>query len=188
MRNLDWARPPEDRLGAVVPLDLEPLAGEGLAMALTHLTVYPCGFEFAFTAVTAVEPGELCAATLEVARERGEDPVGLSLHFGVEFADGRREDAHAAWISINGPSRVPPGFPRQMPPDPETEIFIRGGGSSPLPHRYPGSAYVWPLPPPGPLTFWLGWPAAGMPVTPLRIDAAAVLDVAGTDAALWEEP
>jgi hypothetical protein len=35
---------------------------------------------------------------------------------------------------------------------------------------------MWPLPPPGPLSFVCEWPAAGIPLTRAQIDAQALID------------
>jgi hypothetical protein len=184
MFDLDVFRPPEDIVGAVVPLDLDVGTNDEVAMAITHLTVYPSGFGFDFTALTKEDPGVVCADELALAREAEEDPVGLQFHQGVEFADGRRADSLTHWISINRPA-----MPNQMhlPSDPLTEISLRAGGAGPYSRRYSGSGWVWPLPPEGPLTFWVGWPAAGLPSRPSVIDAATVLDVVGAATVLWSE-
>jgi hypothetical protein len=183
MFDLDVLRPPEDVVGAVVPLDLDVGSNDDVAMAITHLTVYPVGFGFGFTSLTKQDPGAVCADELELARNSDEDPVGLQFHLGVEFADGRRADSLANWISINGPAMSPPHFPS----DPLTEISLRVGGAGGYNRRYSGSGWVWPLRPDGPLAFWVGWPAAGLPSRPSVIDASMVLDAVGGATTLWSE-
>jgi hypothetical protein len=184
MFDLDVLRPPENVAGAVVPLGLDVGTNDEVAMAITHLTVYPVGFGFGFTALTKEDPGVVCAEELAVAREAEEDPVGLQFRLGVEFADGRRADSLAQWISINGPAMADR---MHFPSDPVTEISLRARGAGPYEHRYSGGGWVWPLPPEGPLTFWVGWPAAGLPPRPTVIDAATVLDAVGAATALWSE-
>jgi len=184
MFDLDVLRPPEGIVGAVVPLGLDVGTNDEVAMAITHLTVYPCGFGFGFTVLTKDDPGVVCADELELARDAEEDPVGLQFHLGVEFADGRRADSLTHWISINRPA-----MPSRMhfPSDPLTEISLRPGGAEARNRRYSGSGWVWPLPPEGPLTFWIGWPAAGLPSRTSVIDAAIVLDAVGAATTLWSD-
>jgi hypothetical protein len=93
MFDLDPLRRPEDVVPAVVPLGLDVGTNDEVAMAITHLAVYPTGFGFGFTALTKVDPGVVCADELELARNAEEDPIGLQFHLGVEFADGRRADS-----------------------------------------------------------------------------------------------
>jgi hypothetical protein len=184
MFDLDALRPPENVVPAVAPLGVDVGTNDEVAMAITHLTVYPTGFGFGFTALTKEDPGVVCADELEVARDAEEDPVGLQFHLGVEFADGRREDTLKHWISINhaGASNR-----MHLPSDPLTEISVRPLGASANDRSYSGSIWVWPLPPEGPLTFWVGWPAAGLPSRPTVIDASMVLDAVGAATTLWSE-
>jgi hypothetical protein len=184
MFDLDVLRPPEDVVPAVVPLGLDVGTNDEVAMAITHLTVYPTGFGFGFTALTKDDPGVVCADEFEFARGAKEDPVGLQFHLGIEFADGRRADSRTHWISINRPA-----MPNRMhfPSDPLTEISLRAGGAGAHDRRYSGSAWVWPLPPDGPLTFWVGWPAAGLPSRPTVNDGLMVLDAVGAATTLWSE-
>jgi hypothetical protein len=174
----DWIHPPEDELGGIVPLDIEAIANPDLVIALTHLTVYPQGFSLRFIALTAAEPGELCSD------DEGRD---LALRFGVEFADGRRSDAKNHWILRDGEDSEHWRFPERLPPDRERDIFITGIGGGSLPTRHRCACWIWPLPPPGPLTLRAGWPAAGAPVQSIQIDAGTVLDAAAVSRPLWED-
>jgi hypothetical protein len=184
MFDLDALQPPEDVVAGVVPLNLEVGTNDLVAMAITHLKAYPIGFEFEFTVLTKEDPGVVCADELEVARNAEEDPVGLQFHLGVEFADGRREDTLKHWISIN---HATASNRMHLPSDPLTEISVRPLGASANDRSYSGSAWAWPLPPDGPLTFWVGWPAAGLPSRPTVIDASMVLDAVGAATTLWSE-
>jgi hypothetical protein len=174
----EWMHPPEDELGGIVPLDIEAVANPDLVIALTHLAAYPQGFSLSFVTLTVAEPGELCPA------DAGES---LALHFGVEFADGRRSDTTNHWILRDGEDRDHWRPPERLPPDRNRDIFITGIGGGSLPRRHRSACWVWPLPPPGPLTLRAGWPAAGAPVQSLQIDAGTVLDAAAASRPLWED-
>ncbi len=183
MFDLDTLRAPENTVEAVVPLDLDVGTNDRVAMSITDLRVYPTGFGFGFTALTIDRPGVVCADEMEVARTTGEDPIELQFHVGVEFADGRRADDHSHWIAANFPART--DRPR-LASDPLTDITVQFDGVGPYDRRYSASGWVWPLPPPGPLTFWVAWPAAGVRSRPNVIDAATVLDAVGDATVLWE--
>jgi hypothetical protein len=182
--DLDALRPPEDVVPAVVPLGVDVGTNDLVAMAITHLKAYSTGFEFDFTALTKEPPGVVCADELAVARDAGEDPVGLQFHLGVKFADGRREDTLKPWISSN---RAAASNRIHLPSDPLMEISVRPLGASANDRRYTGSIWVWPLPPEGPLTFWVGWPSAGLPSRPTVIDASLVLDAVSAATKLWSD-
>ena len=47
--------------------------------------------------------------------------------------------------------------------------------------------WLWPLPPPGPLTFVVEWPALGIAETRAETDATAVVEAAASAAPLWPE-
>ena len=177
----EWMRQPEDRIAGVVPVDLELAASETVVMAMTHIAAFPQGFGFHFDTVTSVDVGEVCASSIEDGE--GND---LALLFGVEFADGRRADGGTNWIMRDGEDHFGlPAMPKRLPPDPDLEVFISAGGVASYDRRFAGSCWVWPLPPPGPLTFWTGWPAAGLPVRPTRIDAELVLAAVSASRRLW---
>jgi len=181
----DWIHPPEDWVGGVVPLDLEVGVNGSVCLTITHVTAYRQGFRFCFVALTKKKPSLICEEALDIARRGAEDPDSLSLHFGVEFADGRRADDLTSWISIHGGDLGPSGFAKSLPPDPEQEIFVQAGGVAASDRRFSGGGWVWPLPPRGPLTFWIGWPAADLPVQPTRIDAAPLLAAVAAGSPLW---
>jgi len=57
-----------------------------------------------------------------------------------------------------------------------------GGGGSEWRQRL----WVWPLPPPGPLTFACEWPAAGIELTLVETDAQLVIDASERAQQLFE--
>ncbi len=94
-----------------------------------------------------------------------------ALRFVIRFADGREA------IADNRPGHpADPG--RQLP-----RISFRSGqgSDSEWEHRM----WVWPLPPPGPLTILCEWPAMAIPETTAVLDASVILDAAAGAATLW---
>jgi len=45
--------------------------------------------------------------------------------------------------------------------------------------------WLWPLPPPGPLTFGIVWPAQSVPETTVTMDASAFIEAATRTEPLW---
>jgi hypothetical protein len=93
------------------------------------------------------------------------------LRFGVRFADGRAATNLARrpdWRSDE------PGGP---------VLMEMGGGSDG--RRVDLRLWVWPLPPPGPVTFACEWPAFGVPESTADLDAAVILDAAARSVDLW---
>jgi hypothetical protein len=100
----------------------------------------------------------------------GPDEGEGQLRFGVSYADGRSTQD----------SRWP--FDEDVGDGP---ILVPGGGSGGgTEHRQ--SYWLWPLPPPGPVTFHLLWPDAGIAETSTSIDAAVFIDAAAAAETLWE--
>ncbi len=47
--------------------------------------------------------------------------------------------------------------------------------------------WLWPLPPPGPLTFVCAWPAEGVEETHAQIDGAEILAASARAVELWPD-
>jgi hypothetical protein len=95
------------------------------------------------------------------------DPLGAfpgtpgGAHLAVTFADGRTGMVE------------PPGY--YLYPAQVILSYFRGSGSAAL-----WTMMIWlsPLPPPGPLTFDIGWPDKGVPITAVTVEAAELRDAA----------
>lgn len=102
------------------------------------------------------------------------DPLGSfpgtpgGAHIAVTFADGRT-------------GTVGPG-PGASQPDGIIFNYFGGGGSG---HEWTMSLWLSPLPPAGPLTFDIGWPEKGAPVTSVSVDAAELIEAAAKAERLW---
>jgi len=94
------------------------------------------------------------------------------LRFGVEFSDGRR----ATTIER---------FRNSSDEPPEIAFMQRGGGGGGGSWEF--SFWIWPLPPAGPLTFAVEWPAEGVELTTCQIDTAPLLEASARSEELWED-
>ena len=98
-----------------------------------------------------------------------------SLQLAVEFSDGRTAvnvGRSALSDELAGPVLWPGG---------RSGGGSIGGGTS----WFQGFS-LWPLPPPGPLTFVCEWPALGLAESRAEIDAQSVLDAAARAQVLFE--
>lgn len=160
-RQPDWAGPPQGELGGVVPVELLIARTESVAVAVLGVRGFSSGFSFELVTLGAPDiEDELDPFDFGPPhRRRGE-----GLRFGVEFSDGRRA-TNLGW----GP---PPARGDGAPPEPVMHSGGGGGGGA----SWSQETWVWPLPPPGPLTFAVDWKAAGIPLTKREIDAEVVLE------------
>jgi hypothetical protein len=165
-----WFSPPENELGVVVPVDLALARTDELALALLDVTAYSNGFVLRLG--LRLHPDAL--------RSRGLTQIHGGLTGGgeehllctIEFADGRH--ATNAW------SARPPGG-EALPISVQLQSG-RGGGLS-----FDAHYWVFPLPPPGPITLAIEWPARGIAAVRHELDAGAILDAAGRSEPLWED-
>lgn len=173
-----WEGPPNNVLGAVVPFDLVVATTAAAVVTVGAATVYPEGFEFEYLVrVRDKRVGEFLPEHQHRWRLRpGEADVlpDELFRFGLEFADGSRV------------TTLRPSFPFE--PDAanlEGPVMMPrpGGGSL---ERWSGQWWVWPLPPEGSLAFVCEWPVAGITLTRVEVDAAALRDAAGRARVLWE--
>jgi hypothetical protein len=160
-RQPEWSGPPENVVGATVPLDLV-LANTGdVAVTVGGMTAYPTGVSFEVRVLHRRRPAEDAFFRLHHP-----GPGGLRL--GVELADGSRA------IADRGPEE--PGRGPMLSP--------RGGGGGGL--SYELGFWLWPLPPPGPVRFACRWPDEGIEETIAEIDAP-IREAAARAAELWPD-
>lgn len=91
---------------------------------------------------------------------------------GMQFADGR---------AVSNLRIQPPDTPADPGP-----IMLNSGASGGT-RRHDVTYWVWPLPPPGPLTFVCQWPATGIAESRISLDAQLVLDASTHASQLWPE-
>jgi len=174
-----WLRAPAGTLPGVVALELVVAATERVAVCVTRIGAYPSGFELDLVTMAGGESDELDPMLFGGRRgpgpRRGRDggiPADM-LRFGVEFADGSKATNTA-------------GRPGGADAEPSGPVLIGGGGGGGG-GNWRQSVWIWPLPPPGPLTFVCEWPAAGVALTRHEIDAQLVLDAASRSQEIFSD-
>jgi hypothetical protein len=174
-----WLGPPDNVVGASVPL--EPLLlvrTDKLAVSLGGLVAYPSGLEFTLIVRQRVvdEDDDWIHAQMRLRHgRRGREVPPELLRFGVEFADGRKATNLGGWRARFEP--------HERPPDQPILVEHGGGGGG---TRFDQDYWLWPLPPPGRLTFACEWPSEGVALTRVDVDTTAILDASTRSTTLWE--
>ena len=88
----------------------------------------------------------------------------------VEYADGRRVSSDDAWQDAEAPVSA---------------LHLAVERASGGPPRASMHCFLWPLPPPGVITFRFRWPGQGVVEQTTTIDAAVILDAAARVCQLW---
>ncbi|HET9731606.1 MAG TPA: hypothetical protein VFP54_02920 [Acidimicrobiales bacterium] len=139
------------------------------------LVLIACDFEafptgVAFTLVTKRRPGTYDPQVTWAHQQR---LSGGAPEFGIGFSDGGRTRLHQPW----GPSDSEPSGPR---------LSGRGGGGNPEEHR--SNLWLWPLPPPGPVTLAARWEEGGIPEQMNTVSGEELIEAASRAEFLWEVP
>jgi hypothetical protein len=169
----DWRGPPAGALPGVVALELVLAQTPAIVIYISYLQAYSVGFAFDLIVVT--DPSEdqqldLSAALFDHHHRRGPSSDSTQalaserLRLGVEFADGRKATNTGTSLRAQSP---PPG----------PVMHSGSGGSSG--NTANQEQWVWPLPPPGPVTFVCEWPAAEIALIRREIDGDLIRDAAG---------
>ena len=158
-------------LPGVVPLELVLAKTDRAAVCLTRIGAYPTGFELRLLTIVAEPNSDLDPMPFgphrmhRRGRQSRESPDGM-LHFGVQFADGSK-------ATSDGEHH----FREQEGGDPQGPVMSSGGGGGGG-GSWHQDMWVWPLPPPGPLTLAAEWTDAGIPLTLREIDSKLLLEAA----------
>lgn len=178
-----WFGPPEDELGAVVPLQLVVGRSEKGAVALRHATVYSSGVTLD---VMGLARGLSDAQANRVFHERhlfeeDEEPSPAFLRIGLELPGGER-------VSNLGGRRH---RRRLLKPDvePAGPVFIEhggGGGQSGGGRVSMNPGYwLWPLPKRGTIRVFCEWPLVEIPLSTAELDGAALASAAERAVPVW---
>jgi hypothetical protein len=161
---------PRGVLPGTAPIELVLARNARAAVAVTKFGACPEGFDFDLVVLAADREEELDPMVMGYMRRPGRrgGTQEEMLRFGMQFADGSKV------TNLSGPRFGAPGG-GERPPGPVLQGNGGGGGGGEWHHRY----WVWPLPPPGPLAFVCEWPAAGIELTRVEIDAQPLIDAAG---------
>lgn len=163
----EWCQPPDNVMPAAVALDALIVSRDDVAMWVAAALVYPNGLLFELVLVRRERPA-VGAVDRPWFMALG-DPDGP--RFGIRFADDRK-------ATVDRPPRGPGGRP---------DIALSNHGSSASGRRWTGRMWLWPLPPPGPLTFAFAWPEQGIDETTVDIDAAPLRAAAARARELWAD-
>jgi hypothetical protein len=159
------------RLPVTVGSNILLARNQEAAVVITSLRSYPDGFELTLSAIVRrPESHELFRYRPVVVRGHPDSLPGEFIRFGLEFSDGR------ATTNLSSRPATESGGPVMM--------GIGGGGGG---QRYDMTYWVWPLPPPGPLTFVCQWPVHCVGESRVVIDAQSILDAAPQGIELWPE-
>jgi hypothetical protein len=151
-------------------------------VAASHVAAYPTGFSFALQTLPRRYGPHEWAGLDFMGWGHGVDAAGALpddlLRFGVEFADGGRA------TSLDILARRDPGHDPEATPAPPVMSHLGGGGGG---GRWSHDVWIWPLPPPGRLTFACEWPALEIPLTRVDVDAETVRAAARRAQVLWPD-
>jgi hypothetical protein len=159
-----WAKP-EAALAGVAPGEILLARSDDVAIGVSGFRAYPSGFELTLVVLLRSEDRrgrifQRLGRTLP-----GEELDDEFLRFGILFADGTSATNLGGWHHPR---------PDEEPTPPILSHNGGGGGG----RRYDMHYWVWPLPPPGPMTIVGEWPARGIPETRAEIDTQPIRDAA----------
>jgi hypothetical protein len=168
-RRPPWHGAPENELGVTVPLRFVLVRNDELVLAVVDAVAYSAGFSFR-VALRVRPEAEFDPHTFFPMRAR---PTEGGLRLGIAFADGRK--------TANG---FPPTRGETGPPE---IVLAPGGGGGGGGRSFELRYWVYPLPPPGPVTFAVEWLGRGIGELTHEVDSAPIRDAAAQSEELWED-
>lgn len=159
-----WTGPPYGVLPGAVALEVVLAANERAAVSIGRCAAYATGFELDVRVLVAPGADQLDPSLNGVYHRPGRgSSYDEMLRFGIEFADGRKV------TNVGGRGHGP------GEPDGPVLWGMGGGGGG---GRWHQDFWVWPLPPAGAVGFVSEWPAAGIALTRVDVDAQLLIDAA----------
>ncbi|HEX5995850.1 MAG TPA: hypothetical protein VFY84_11970 [Jiangellales bacterium] len=176
-----WHRrmsPPENEFPAGVGITVLLGRSDDAAAGITQLEAYSTGFRFTLNvrlrqARPEIVGGRLFMLISPRPHPGIEIPLEERLLLGLEYPDGHR-------ASTLQDMRVGLGLGAGGQ---QLVLFQQGGNGDEL--SVDQTYWVSPLPPEGPVTFVLAWPAFGMPESRTVVDGAAIRAAADRSQLLW---
>ena len=177
----DWIHKPSDETGVLIPRAAVIARSKQALVALAGFHVYSKGIDILLMLRTLSEfVLDDPTGVRELMRRRIDPTKNDSLpdtifRFGVEFSDGRvATSLDRNWFEPDWQTKPPPSI----------HLGITGGGGG---AAFDWQMWLWPLPPPGALTFVCEYPQVGIALTRYEVDAAPILEAASQSIKLWED-
>lgn len=182
---------PSNEIGAPVPLRLILGRSERVAVALVGATAYSTGAAMTLSVRRRhrADPEEFedfefygdpfgspFGHPLRRRRGGGELPPEI-LRFGVQFSDGRKATTLG--------DRLPWEGRAEGQDEGVTSPMLLPGGGGGSDGEWESQFWLWPLPPPGPLTFAVEWPSEQIELTKHEVDAALLIEASNLSEKLW---
>ncbi|MDA8313538.1 MAG: hypothetical protein M0Z46_23555 [Actinomycetota bacterium] len=159
--------PPSGMIGGFVPWRTTLVRTHNAWAAVQDFEAFPSGILFELVARVEDWDPDPSARTHTLLGHP------TSLRLGVRFSDGRA-GATDRFAERARPMRLG-----------EVIFFPKGGSGHP--HEYRHAFWLWPLPPPGPMTWICVWPAVGVGEETVEVDASELVESAASSERLWTE-
>ena len=179
----EWGGPPTDAVPGLAPLSLLLAQTEQVTVRLSDAQVYPAGATVVLTvrlkdAQSGIDIGSGLRADLLGDEEGQTREPRKGFWWGIDFPDGQHADACAA-----RPETEHPNYARTRPIQaddavwrPAHPVLVPDAGVI-EPSGIRVQYWLWPLPPPGPLTITCRWPEQQIGAT-TQLQAQYLLDAA----------
>jgi hypothetical protein len=145
------------------------------AVRITFAEVYPRGVAIEVQALLDPSGPDVDALHRHFGRP---GRTSSDLRLGMLWPDGRRTETASEWY--HGPHQ------EVEPRDGNLMLRMHGGGGGGLAWHW--RAWLWPLPPAGPVEVYLRWDARDIPETMTTIDLTPVVAAAADAEELWPLP
>jgi len=149
--------------------------GEDVAVAIDRLGVYPNGFTVSLVILFNPHTPREASALLHRV---GGPPMLLWPRIGVRFADGRTAGRSPGFGALQQLPKDEHGIPLE----PVVRTTSGGGGGS---GGWRTSAWVFPLPPEGPLEIFVGLETERLAESSVTLDGSAVRAASAHAKVLW---
>jgi hypothetical protein len=174
--------PPEGVLPGIVAMELVLARNARAVVFVGHLEAYPTGLALQVRVLMAddesLDPSPRGLGppprSMRQPGEPRQDRFDEMLRFGVELSDGSKAANVGGWT------------PREEG-EPDGPVLLAQGGSGGR-SRWDKRFWLWPLPPPGPVSFVCEWPSADLALSRSDIDARLVIDAAARALTVFKAP